>query len=279
MEQLIESETTSLELSRLHEEFPELEGATEFVIRARYNDQLPVTARPCFDKSGRIFTGQGPTGHYETLSEEEKRNMNYVVTPDTSVVLTDGKVFYLTNPIDVINWRWLRRHPYIAFTKEQMFTSRDASFYVFNHIIEAERRVRSSKERDKARYLIQYELNRDQLINAAKILGNAGAETMNDTQLQDFLLQLTETQEKLVLNAINPTNKAYAKAKILLNDLIRYRIVQRGDGSLFRFGGEKGAPLGHTEDTVIDFMLDDKNQDTVLMMKTALVEKKQTSVE
>jgi hypothetical protein len=57
-------------------------------------------------------------------------------------------------------------------------------------------------------------------------------------------------------------------------ELMKRRIVQRGDAGLFRFGGEKGVPLGHTEELVLDFLLDEKNSDTISMMKTSLIETK-----
>lgn len=260
---------------------PEFEGTDEIVIRAKHRDQLPVTLRPCFDSTGRVYTGQGPTGHYETLSEEDKRSMNFVITPETTVVLTPDKVINWQNPVDRANWKWVRRHPYLALTREKADSSRDAVFYVDNPVAEASRRVIASKVRDKARYIIQYEANRDVLVRACKVLGHMGADTLLDSQLQDHLLQQADIpgMAQMVLDAVSAQESELVKAKILLSELQKYRLVQRGDGGLFRFGGEKGAPLGHTEDTILSFMMNEKNHDTVLMMKNALAERKHIPVE
>lgn len=260
---------------------PEFEGTDEILIQAKFRDQLPVILRPCFDSTGRVYTGQGPTGHYETLSEEDKRSMNYVITPETTVVLTHDKVISWLNPIDRANWKWVRRHPYLALTKEKADSSRDAVFFVHNPVAEASRRVVASKVRDKARYIIQYEANRDVLVRACKVLGHLGADTLLDSQLQDYLLQQADApgMAQMVLDAVSREESELVKAKILLSELQKYRLVQRGDAGLFRFGGEKGAPLGHTEDMILSFMMDEKNHDTVLVMKNALAERKHIPVE
>lgn len=260
---------------------PEFEGTDEIVIMAKHRDQLPVTLRPCFDSTGRVYTGQGPTGHYETLSEQDKREMNYVITPETTVILTDAKVINWNNPVDRANWKWVRRHPYLALTRDKADSSRDAVFYVHNPVAEASRRVTASKVKDKARYTIQYEANRDVLVRACKVLGHLGADSLIDSQLQDYLLQQADVpgMAQMVLDAVSPNETELVKAKILLSEMQKYRLIQRGDAGLFRFGGEKGAPLGHTEESVLNFMLDEKNHDTVLIMKNALAERKHIPVE
>lgn len=260
--------------------FPEFEGTDTIVLLAKHGDQLPTVLRPCQDKTGRVFTGQGPTGHWETMSEEDKRQ-SYVITPETSVVLTNERVIDWNNPVDRANWVWMRRHPYIAMSKEQMRSSRDAVFYVQNQVAEATARVQASKIRDKARYVVQYDSNRDSLLRAAKVLGHIGADSLTDTMLQDYLLQQADFpgMAQMVLEAVTTENSELVNSKVLFTELQKYRLVQRGDAGLFRFGGEKGAPLGHTEETVLEFMMDVKNADTVLMMKNALAQRKQQPIQ
>jgi len=249
------------------------------VLRAlKTKTQQGLKARPCEDYTGHVYTGQGPTGHYETLSEELKKELSYIITPRTEVVLSDGKVFDLdNNPIDVANWKWLRRHPYIAMSKRQCEASRDARFYVDDPKQEAERRVVTSRAKDKARYIIQYTASRDQLVKAAFLLGNLGADQMELSVLQDTLLQHADTMAAITLDALEPSNAERTNAKLLLVDLIKRRLVQRGDGGFFRFGGASGMSLGHTEEVVIDFMLDDKNAEAVQMMESALIQAKHLS--
>lgn len=237
-------------------------------------DQLPCKARPCEDATGRIFTGQGPTGHYETLSNEDKERLSFIITPDSEITLSNDKVIDLDkNPIDQVNWVWLRKHPYLALSKEKAARSRDARFYIEDAVAEAANRVSSAKVRDRIRYQIQETLSKEDLIKTASLLGNLGADGMSVTALQDYLLLLADSSPDLVAKAINPGNPEETNAKLLLMELTKYKLIQRGDGGQFRFGGDKGMILGHTPELVVSWLMDGKNSETVQMMRNNLTEK------
>lgn len=246
------------------------------VIRAKNTKtQLPLKCRPCEDATGKIFTGQGPTGHYETISEELRQSLSYLITPDSEIVLSDGKTVDLDrDPIDRANWIWLRKHPYLTLDKKSCLASRDARFYIEDPVQEAERRVISARSKDKARYIIQYDSSRDTLVKSASLLGNLGADSMTTGVLQDYLLQQADVIPDMVLEAIAPSNIERTNVKLMYVDLFKRRLIQRGNAGQFRFGGENGIPLGHTEDLVVDFMLDSKNAEAVTMMESALIQSK-----
>lgn len=204
--------------------------------------------------------------------------MSYIVTPETVVTLSDGKIFDLNDPIDKINWAWVRRHPYLSVDENEGKKSRDARFYVDNPVAKAEKRVKSAKIKDKVRYEIQYNMDRNKLLRAAKLLGDLGADAKSDLALQDSLLMLADVNPEMVDGAVFIKDTNMANAKMLFVEMMKYKLIQRGDGGVFRYGGEKGAPLGHTEELVIGFMLDEKNVDTLQMMKNSLAERKQVPV-
>lgn len=246
------------------------------VIRAKNpKTQMNLKIRPCEDMTGRVYTGQGPTGHYETISETQRSEFSYLITPDTEIVLSDGKLVDLQdNPIDKANWKWMRKHPYLTMDKKSCMASRDARFYIEDPIQEAERRVTSSRVRDKVRYMIQYDSSRDKLIKAASLLGNLGADAMELGVLQDYLLQQADLIPDLVLDSLEPGNVERTNVRLKLVELTKRRLIQRGNAGQFRFGGENGIPLGHTDELVIEFMLDDKNIEAVQMMDSALAQSK-----
>lgn len=232
--------------------------------------QQPATLRPLQDKSGRLYTGQGSTGYYELLTEAEKKALPFVVDPFTKVIITDGFVMDpKNNPVDAINWKWVQKHPYVVLNKEKKSSSRDAVFYVQNLKKEAEQRVTSTKLRDKARYLVQFDLSVEKLRYTAKVLGHANPESFGEDEIRDYLLQFCETAPEAVISASSMEDSAKSEAIILFNDLKKWRLISKHRGG-WRFGGEDGPFVGVNDEKVIEFLQNPEKQDTVAAMKAEL---------
>lgn len=252
-----------------------MEQAETIVIRA-YNSRnaLPVKVRPLQDRTGKLYTGQGKDGYYETLSMEEKQKLNYIITPDTTVVLQDGKEFKMNDPIDAANIKWVMRHAYIAKDFASGKSSRDAIFYIQDRKAEAKQRVTSAKIKDKARYIVQFNLSLDELKQVAKALGNLSSDTFTELELQDWLLNLCETVPDAVLFHADKQNAKDTDATILFNELERWRIIVKQRGGVYRFGGPDGLYLGHTQEQVIEYLRKPENLETVAAIETELKAKK-----
>lgn len=236
--------------------------------------QLPLRARPMQDHTGMVWTGQGEHGYYELLTEQEKKELKYVVTPDTSVLLEDGKVFNIDkNPADRINWVWLHKHPYLSLDRDKG-DQRVARFYVADAVKDAAARVDSMVDIDEARYQIR-KLSQSNLMHVCKTLGLSGAETFTPEQLLDYALAKASSKGtvKAVLEAINPANKAKSMAQIFFNDILKWSVIERGRDGVFYFGGTDGVTLGHSPDMVIEYLLAKENAERVKAMKTMLAEK------
>lgn len=261
----------------------------QILIKAfRPKTQLPVKCSPCEDMTGKLFTGQGKHGYYETLTEEEKRNLHLVVTNNTVMIITHDMVLRVADRdekgntkdepgvdydiIDDIHWQWLKRHPYLAMTRKDR--NRDTSFYVENLEIEAEHDLKVSKPITKARYLIEYEASASQLITAAKALGYPAPESQKVSVLQKWLREYAETDSgrlvEAVLKVLSPDNNAFTNAKVLFEDLKKAGIVAKHAGNVWKYGGDRGTFLGRSESAVVDYIMDNENKENVLAMKDSL---------
>jgi hypothetical protein len=256
--------------------------AAKTITLVAYNPktQLPLRARPQEDHTGMVWTGQGESGYFELLTEEDKRKLKYVVTPHTSVLLEDGKVLNIeTNPADKINWVWLQKHPYIAHDKEKG-DQRTARFYIADAVKDAVARVDSMVDIDEARYQVR-KLSQSNLLHVCKTLGLSAAETFLPEQLLDYALSKASSKAtvKAVLEAINPANKARSNAQIFFNEIVKWSVIERAKDGVFYFGGTDGVTLGHSPDMVVEYLLAKENAERVKAMKTMLAEKTKTAVE
>lgn len=240
--------------------------------------QLPVTCRPLQDHSGKLYTGQGQHGYYETLNEEEKRKLPFVFDYETAVVVEDGKVLNLDDPYDKAIWRWLRNHPYIAIEKAEGEANRDAVFYVANAVKEAKERIDQSAKIDEARPAVRKLSQADQ-VRAAKALGLDGAEGFSPEQVLDWLLAKSNTAPESVLATIDPGNKARTNATNFFRDLVKYHVIERQKDGAFYYGGVDGINVGHSEEMVVSYLLDPKHSEQVKGMKSQFAEKTKQKVD
>lgn len=250
--------------------------AAKVITLIAYNPktQLPLKARPMHDTSGMVFTGQGEHGYYQLLTEEEKKKLNFVVTPDTFVLLEDGKVLNIeSNPVDKANWVWLEKHPYLSLDRDKG-DQRVARFFVADAEKDAAARVDSTALIDKARYEVR-QLSQDALTHVAEVLGLGAAKSFKHTQILDFVLAKASDKMTVtaVIGAINPENKAKSNATIFFNDILKWGVIERAKDGVFYFGGTEGVNLGYTPDTVIEYLLAKENVERVKAMKQMLTER------
>jgi hypothetical protein len=245
------------------------------LVAFRPKTQQPLKVRPCQDETGMVYTGQGEHGYYDLLTEEEKKELGYVITPETYVILEDGKVLNIeSNPKDKANWVWLQKHPYLAMERAAGENNRDVCFYVANAAKEAAERVDSTEKIDEARYMVR-KLSENERSRVAKILGLGNPEAFTSQQVLDWVLGKATDKNtvKAVLDAINPENKAKSNAQIFFNEIVKWGVIERMRDGGYYFGGESGVSVGHTESTVLDYLLSKENAERVKAMRSMLAEK------
>lgn len=226
---------------------------------------------PLPDSTGKHWTGQGATGYYEDLSFNDKQAMAYVVTPTTYIKLGNGKTFNMASETDRINWTWIKRHPYVAESMEAGYSNRDAVLYVHNVVADAEARVTKTEMRDRIRFTLRFDTSQEALYEIASALNFPHVETASPTTVLDYLLSKAE-ENKETLDLLNDLlsndegTKLRRKGRALFHELLRYRVIDKYFGGVYRWSGEEGLVLGATEDKAVEFILDKKNVQTVEAM-------------
>lgn len=236
--------------------------------------QTPVRVSPLQDHTGKLYTGQGERGYYELLTEEEKKKLPVVVDHFRVKTLMNGTVLDLDDPIDAIDWKWMQKHPYIDLNRQLSNKGRSAVFYVEDEQRDSEMKVKTDRMITVAKGKM-YEASQSKLQLAAKALGNPGAEHMTIERLQAWLAQQLEehiVSPEAVINVLDPKQSKETSARALFQDMLSAEIIRRF-GAMYKHGGQDGVPLGGSEEEVVRFLTDSKNEETVAIMMNKLEER------
>lgn len=248
------------------------------VFRAyRPKTQRPVKLSPLQDSTGKHYTGQGESGYFEDLTPEAKNKLAFVITPQTTVSISEGKVLSCKkNPTDAANWKWIQKHPYIALTKEAGYASRDAVYYVYNEVAVAEENLKRGENIDKARYKIRFETSQARQVQIAEALGFPSPQAANPSVVTEWLLENSAQFAPTILKLLGDDEdaKLTQKAMALFHLLDRYKIIQVYRGGMWRWSGENGLVIGATKERAIEFLANPENADTVVALEAELAEKK-----
>jgi len=234
--------------------------------------QTPVKLSPLEDKTGKLFTGQGKYGYFELLTEEEKRALPYIVTHDTIVSLLPGDSLNLSDPVDSINWEWVKKHPYIALDEETGLSSRDAVLFVEDLERSAELAVRKDKTVTIAKAKI-YSASNARKILLAKALGNVAADSLSTAMLEEYLIEKAILSPAIIVKYLDEKNKSLVEAKAFIEELKLNNLLIRYAGS-WKYGGKDGVTVGSTDENTIEYIGDKKNAEQVFIMKERLKELK-----
>lgn len=259
------------------------------ILRAYSKKQLPCKLSPLQDITGKTYTGQGATGYYEDLTENDKKGMGYVITPRTVITVREGMALDTTKPgRHRDDWRWMRKHPYLAMRHEDGFSSRDARYYVYNEIKLSEEKLSRTENIDKAIYKIRFECSEAQRVKIADSLGFPEASKASPSVLMDWLrdeISSIGRENAGALTAITVLKlieggaeaKAYQKAMTMFHLLRRYRVIQTYRAGIWRWAGENGMVLGSSQERVVEFLSDKQNASTVIALEEELIKAKALS--
>lgn len=244
----------------------------KIIFRAlRPKTQQGVRVSPCADKTGKLYTGQGESGYFEDLTEEDKKKLAVVIDFNTTLLIEDGTIMRIaTDKTDASNWKWVQKHPYIIEDRHTSTSNRDAVFYVENLEVEARQRVSKDKTITMAKAAI-YEASASALALAARTLNHPKPESFSQEMITDWLLGQAERSPSMVIAALDTKNKAQNAALSLFNDLKRHSVVVNYKG-IYKVENSDGITLGHSEDSVVEFILDKTNLEMVKALKAKMTE-------
>lgn len=247
----------------------------ELIVLRAYDSkrQTPIKVSPLEDRSGRLFTGQGKFGYYELLTEEEKKELPYIIKNNTVITLESGTTLDLKdNPIDKANWKWISKHPYVAIDEELGRGNKDAVLFVDNPERSAEIHISKDKKITMAKAKI-YGASSTKKVQLATALGHPGAASLSGNLLEDWLITKAEDMPEPITKLLDTNKSKHVEALVLFEELKHFDLLIKHAGT-WRFGGRDGLSVGQGGDDVSEFLRDKKNEEQVYIMSQQLNDKK-----
>lgn len=191
----------------------------------------------------------------QEMSPHEKLNAKRVVDENTSRKIVDGLVIDLNDPIDKIDWQWIRQCKEIAESLDDAQHSQAALFYVEDIDGEIIEKIRTSDLKFEAMKYVK-ESSEVRKSEIARLLGK-DSRYLRPIDIHNYLMDEAEHKPKVIINAYRDKD---AKTKLFLLTLKQKKIVKVDNNGFIRYNEEM---LGVNEDAAIQWLKDPKNSDFI----------------
>jgi hypothetical protein len=180
------------------------------------------------------------------MSEEEKRTASYVIDENTDLDIFDGFEIDLDNPIDAMNWEWLKYLPELVPSLEDSYDTPLALFYVENLHKDTNDRIAKRKVKELAfKYLDQS--NAPKKAEICRIMG-VDSTYMTPLDLEDYLGEMADTAPSKIVEAFEDK---LIKVKLFLYALLDKKIVVKDQDGVYSWGAHI---LGVNEKSVLEWL-------------------------
>lgn len=203
-------------------------------------------------------------------------------------LVDDVNFFNFADPMQELAFAWLSNHPMIAssFQAYQRGEFPDAQFYVVDEEVENKLAYSKKKEINKALGLLD-SLSLNKRKQVARLLGLPVSDESSEEEvyrLIDDVLKQTEFRSgehrggspTRVFTEFAEMDNSILETKDLVRQLITHNVVRREKGGSSLFRGE--SKLSDNEKTLVEFLLNDDNQQDRISLEQQLKNKKLASV-
>lgn len=223
-------------------------------IKAIYKTAGKHTVQPAFNPATNWWAG------VDRLTDRDKEGLPYYVTVgktgaeshlNTKIALKDGFIIDLNDPVDAINWKWLKHCPEIAMSYAQAQSSK-ALFYVHIEGREAELTNSKTEKMFEAMRLVMEDPTTN-YENRALLL-NMDMEGEKPAVIKEFLLEKAKKDPESILRVYRSKsmkiNLLYLKAKKA------NKIIVDSRDNVVRYGQ---TILGVSDDSAIAYLLNNED--------------------
>ena len=192
------------------------------------------------------------------LSEDQKKTLDYYVTPESKITLVDGITFDLSDEVQAANWNWVKHCATVCDSFEEVQRTPGAQFYVFM----AGREARVANKVSDLKYRAQKHIMEDSPLNYENraLVLDSDLTGESPEEIKQFLLGIAEKQPVRIIAAY--------EAKDLSIKLLFIRaekagsIIQR-DG-MYLFGN---TILGTSRDASIALLRTKENNEILSLLE------------
>lgn len=190
----------------------------------------------------------------DILTPEQERNAVKVIDENTTRRVFDNLIINLKDPVDSVDWKWMKETREIAMTMKDAHSSPSALFYVYKPDQELDERLESKRAQRKASQVIDYPVDRKREL--MEYLG-VDASTLREKDIDDLLFGWIEKKPYEILSAIEDPQ---FKTKIFLFRLVQNGTVKKDAHGTYRYGD---IIMGFNEQSAIDYLNDVRNRNLV----------------
>lgn len=226
-------------------------------MRAYHNKmQGPITLCPVFDPVSQKYRGVKP------MTPQEKITAPVIIDENRSRKISNGLVLDGNDPIDVLDWEWIKYNKEIASNQKEAANSPAALYYIETPDEDLKERVKLRETKYEASKIVQEssKIDREEI---AQLLGIEPS-AYRPIELMDLLMERAESKPDQILKAYNDPRK---KEKILLFEFVNRRIIRKDNEGFYRYGE---TVLGNTVRGAVDWLVDEKNRVVVAHMYSQL---------
>lgn len=236
-----------------------------------------------------VYVGQGPLKGLEGDEEKQWLSKHLGMDPDERdfprvardfwanlrvEIPTEGKVLNIAkvedrpaNLYDYIVFKWAKKHPFVADTRDDMLDNSKYQYYVHDPEIatQKENEIVSFKMKSYDKF-IRIKDDEQQVNRVIRLLTDSDPESMSLKQKQNLLANEIDSNPKRFF--VIATDK-HLETKAIISEMISHGIINK-IGNQHYFIDEK---LGDTTDEAVKYFNDKKNSKTTTLLKAKLQEK------
>jgi hypothetical protein len=204
------------------------------------------------------------------MTDAERNSGNVFLSADEPIMVQDGKIFDLTNPVDAAEWEAIKNSFLIASDRyatdengnsiidghidrvTHMPTYGRAELYVYKPGEAAKNKVSRAKLKNTAiTYIIEDSLEHQ--VQIARLLGKH-MEHVHHADLENYLIETAERDPQKIINLYRGND---TELRIMFYEAVDRKIIEIKDG-IYVYDGSIN--LGGTDDSSISWLKDAKNK-------------------
>lgn len=193
----------------------------------------------------------------KNLSPAEKLTAIKEVTADTQRKIVDGLILDLSDPVDEIDWAWIKENKEIATSEEEANNNPQALFYVY----EPDREIDATLEKSDLEYEAMKLIKESTAAKRREFCMYLGMDVdgFRDKDVEEYLVTTVKAKNgpPRILAIRNDRN---FKEKLFLFRLLKSRTVTKDKNGIYKYGD---ILIGLNQDAAIMWLNDTKNRDIV----------------
>jgi hypothetical protein len=220
------------------------------ILKAYYGRQQgPLSLNPVKDLNTGKFRG------VKLLSEQKKLDAIKVIDGNTTRRISDGLTLDLSDPVDALDWDWIKENKEIVASEQEANDNPQALFYVYHPDKEIDVALEKFDLNYEATKLVK-ESTPEERRDLCRYLG-MNVDGFRDKDILEYLAGRVKSSPKTILKAAEDPNY---KEKLFLQQLLDAALFKKDSNGIIKYGD---IIVGLNKDAAIVWLNDSRNRELV----------------